>query len=259
MKKVFYFLMVNAVIVSSAFQNLSAQEITNQETAKNSTLPSFQLLLSGNLGYVPNSSMDKAVKSYGDFTAIELNAVNIGDPFKGEDKKSVLGAGADLEGRFFLGSIGFGLSAGYQYGGESKSTAKASGYASEKYLSLTLTAISYLGTAYYRHVINETSFLLLGVGGGYYQGTMKLTEEAKKFLNNNFKNKIDFKGNALGGHIKLEYNRMLGSAALFGGVMGRYVNIDKFKKNGIALTSNGSNIEGGFSGLLLYCGAGMNF
>ena len=220
---------------------------------------SFSINLIGNMGYVPNSSMDDAVKGYGDATAIALNAVNPGDPFKGKDEKSVLGAGIDLEGRLFLGSIGFGLSAGYQYGGESRSVAKASGYASEQYLSLTLTAITYLGTVYYKHSIDETSYVLLGVGGGYYQGTMTLTEEAKKFMSGNFKDEYDFEGNTLGGHIKVEYNRMMGSISLFGGVMGRYANIDEFKKSGFALTSGGDTIEGSFSGLLLYFGAGLNF
>ena len=219
----------------------------------------FSINLIGNIGYVPNSSMDDAVKGYGDFIAADLNLVNPGDPFKGKDEKSVLGAGIDLEGRLFLGSIGFGLSAGYQYGGESRSVAKASGYASEQYLSLTLTAITYLGTVYYKYSMDENSFVLLGVGGGYYQGTMTLTEEAKKFMNGNFKDEIDFKGNTLGGHIKIEYNKMIGSIALFGGVMGRYANIDEFKKSGFILTSGDDNIEGSFTGLLLYCGAGVNF
>jgi hypothetical protein len=216
---------------------------------------SFSINLIGNMGYVPNSSMDDAVKGYGDFIANSIDP----DVFKGKDEKSVLGAGIDLEGRFFLGSIGFGLSAGYQYGGESKSVAKASGYASEQYLSLTLTAITYLGTVYYKHSIDETSFVLLGVGGGYYQGTMTLTEEAKKFMSGNFKDEYDFEGNTLGGHIKVEYNRMMGSAALFGGVMGRYASIDEFKRGGIALNFGDGNIEGSFSGLLLYFGAGLAF
>ena len=219
----------------------------------------FSINLSGNLGYVPNSSMDDAVSWYGDDTAEELNTLNSTDVFKGKNEKAGLGAGIDLEGRLFLNNLGLGLSLGYQYGGESRSVAKAGGYDTEQSLSLTATALSYLGTVYYKYTLAETSYVLLGAGGGYYQGKMQIKEEAKGFASGNGSDEIDFDGSTWGAHLKAEYNYAMDSIGFFGGVMARYASIDEFKKDGAVLTSDGDNIEGNFSGVLLYFGAGLNF
>lgn len=220
----------------------------------------FSVNLSGNLGYVPNSSMDDSIDIYGDAVAEQLNALNNTSLFEGKNDKAGFGYGADIEARMLMDSIGFGLSLGYQVGGESVSKAEADGYKSEQSLSLELTAVSYLATVYYKHAITESGYLLLGAGGGYYDGTMTLTEEAKGFASNNFKNDYEFAGSTWGGHLKMEYNYLIGSVDLFGGVMARYAKIDEFKKSGHPLTSDGDdNIEGSFSGVLFYLGAGYQF
>jgi len=211
------------------------------------------------LGYAPNSQMNDAVAGYGDAAAAALNAVNSTTVFKGTKENAGFAYGFDLDTRLLVDSFGFGCTIGYQGGGTSSSTAEASGYQSKQSLTFYLSSVSYLATLYYRHIIDETSFLLIGAGPGYYKGTMKLTEEAKGFISGNFKDEYSYGGSTWGGHVKAEYNVLLGSIDLFGGVMGRYAKISEFKKGGIALTSSGKKLEGNFTGALVYFGAGLMF
>lgn len=211
------------------------------------------------MGYTPNSSMDDAVAFYGDTASTTLNKLNKTTLFKGSKDKAGLAIGADLEARLFVDEFGIGVSWGYLYGGKSKSSAEAEGYKYKQTLSLKLDSYAYMATFYYRYVIDTNGFLLIGGGPGFYKGTMEYKEEASGFTTGNFNYTYEYTGNAWGGHLKLEYNLLVGPLDMFAGVMGRYAKIEKFERNGDVLTSSGENVEGNFSGFLVYIGAGLLF
>lgn len=217
----------------------------------------FILGISGDLGYAPNSQMNDAVSGYGDAAADSLNTLNSTSAFSGKEEKAGFAIGVDLDAKLLVDSFGIGFSTGYQLGSQSSSVAEASGYSSEQSLTINLSAIAYLATLYYRYVLDEKSFLLIGAGPGYYKSTMTLTEEASGFSSGNFKNEYKYSGSTWGGHFKLEYNAVAGSVDFFAGVTGRYAKVDEFKKDGVTLTSSGKKMEGNFTGVVIYCGAGF--
>jgi hypothetical protein len=236
---------------------ISMFSIANAQIQMGEGTTNFALVVSGGLGYAKNSSMDDAVSWYGNDAATALNILNGTTVFYGDNDKAGFAAMADLEGRLFLGNIGFGLGIGYQSGGKSKSAAKADGYQSEQSLTLKLEAISYLGTMYYRSILSENSFLTFGAGIGYYNATMTVIEEASGFMSGNFKYEYEFTGSAWGGHASIEYNYLYGNIDIFGGALIRYANVKEFKRNGNALTYNNYKVEGNFTGIVFYIGAGF--
>ncbi len=209
------------------------------------------------LGYASNSKMNDVVAGYGDEVADDLNDVNSTSVFKGKADNAGFAYGFDLDARVIGDSFGVGCSLGYQVGGESSSSAEASGYESKQSLSLELSSTVYLLTLYYKHVIDESSFILFGAGPGFYNSKMKLAEEASGFVSGNFKDEYEYTGSTWGGHFKVEYNYLIGSVDIFAGLLGRYAKVSEFEKDGVALTVSGEKLEGNFTGALIYFGVGF--
>jgi len=216
---------------------------------------SFNVL--GGLGWAPNGNMDDSVSWYGNDRATYYNTTYSTSVFKEENDGAGVAYGIDFEPRILFENFAIGVSIGYHVGGESTSTAKASGYTNEQSLSLKLKSTPYLGTLYYKRNLSGDSFLLIGGGIGYYKSTMVVTEEASGFASGNFENEYEFTGSTIGYHARVEANIQVGMVDIIGGLMVRYAKIDTFSNNGNTLTYNGDNVEGNFSGILCYLGAGL--
>jgi len=67
------------------------------------------------------------------------------------------------------------------------------------------------------------------------------------------------KTNTVGYHLKIEYNYVLDSGITFaGGILGRYVNYDKFKNDNVEILYKGKSLEAGLTGISIYLSAGIS-
>jgi len=256
MKKFFYFLVVNAVIISSGFQNLSAQE-----TTESPTIPSFQLLLSGGLGYANNKEMNDYSKALGDYIAnlwnlTEANPARHWSASKDQSGKFVYGA--DIEGRYYNGNLGFGAGFGI-HSASANTEVKSDYWADNANANLNLLVIPLTGTLFYRAIISEKSFFSFGAGLGYYLSVLEIEIKTETGSGKD-SDSTDFSSSTLGYHAKIDYNYLIDGICLTGGVMARYVEFDEFKKSGIVLlNTEGKNFNAGLTGVTLYIAAGLAF
>ncbi len=107
-----------SVVFVSLFSIGFAQGEKQGDEADN--MPSFQFLLTGDLGYAPNKEMDDFSKAMAESVAEQYNylaaAISVPGGFSVTDSsKADVNYGADLEIRFWGDRIGFGLGSGFHY------------------------------------------------------------------------------------------------------------------------------------------------
>lgn len=253
MKRFIYFLMVNAVIISSAFLNLSAQE-----TTENIAYPSFQLLLSGGMGYAGNKDMNDTAESLAQDQANQYNAYAASIPVPGDfSAKKTSDAntnfGLDLEFRFFSSANwGLGLGTGFDVA-EGNYEVTSPHYSDKIECAAFMLTVPLAATLYYIAPLSENSFFVIGGGVAYYFAFMDI-----EATNNNIPpsaiNEPLFLGDTtgLGYHIRADYNYLIGALTLTGGVRARYVKFKEFDDTGDKL-----KIDAGLTGIDVYLGVGF--
>ena len=239
-------------IMGFPVMNLNAQD-----SGSNLAYPSFQALLSLNMGYAHNADMDDWAEARGDALADYYNSVTGTSDFDSENSTGKFTYGIDAELRFFSDALGFGAGSGYNM---CKSEAKVtgSGWVDEGTYTLTLGVVPVIGTVYYRSAIDNNSFLLFGAGIGYYMASMNAKYDDKDTINTTTGYDYDFDTSTIGYHLKCEYDLILGNFFLSAGVLARYVEFDKFKDNGVTIImNNGDNLGAGLTGATVYLAAGI--
>lgn len=254
MKKFFYFMLVNVFLITTAFTSLSAQE-----TTENLAHPSFQLLLSGGMGYAGNKDMNDRAKSVANDQVSQYNnysMVNHGVDGEFSAKKSSdanINYNLDLEFRFFSsGNLGFGLGTGFGVA-EGSYEVTSTRWGDKIDCSAFLMTIPLAGTLYYIAPLSEQSFFVIGGGIGYYFAFMDI--DATNSLDAPYEiNEPMFIGDTtgIGYHIKADYNYLIGALTLTGGIRARYVNFNEFDDAGDKL-----KIDAGLTGIDVYIGAGF--
>jgi opacity protein-like surface antigen len=219
---------------------------------------SFQILGQFGIGYAHNPDMSDWTKWLGGELADDLNAVVGSNSFKSDDSSANVVLGAEFEPRLFLGAVGLGASGGF-YTTRAESKVESKSWADSATYTLTLNVIPVTGTLYYRKAVSDSGYLVFGAGAGYYMATLEVEIEDKVSIPPDFGDSRTFKNTAIGYHAKIEYNHVLsGSAIIYGGLMGRYVEFDKFEKNGVwPVNEDGSALTAGLSGVSLYVGLGL--
>lgn len=241
-------LLLSAAVSSTAFADY------------NST---FHLAAQFGVGYAQNDDMNNYVSGFGDSVADQVNAIasanGLVGGFEGNDKKANVNYGFDIEPRFFFGDFGFSLSIGYCTT-ESESTVESSRWSDTASRKMELNVIPMLATLYYRTRLNDDMFFLFGAGAGYYKATLEYSWEDNISISSTYGQSAtqEASGSAIGYHAKIELDYMFSSVAIYGGIAGRYVNIDNFEYQGTTVkNSDGSNFEAGLSGVLMYFGASL--
>ena len=256
MKMFFYYLLANLLLITSAFTSLSAQE-----EADDSPMPSFQLMLSGEMGYAGNKDMNDYSKAWADYVADQWNLTEA-NPARhwsaSKDLSANLTYGADIEGRYYNGNIGFGAGFGI-HGAFASTEVKSSYWADNATTSLSMVVLPLTGTLFYRTQVSESSFLSFGAGAGYYFSTLELEVETETGSGKDSES-LKYSSSAPGYHAKIDYNIIISNICLTGGVLARYVEFDEFKKGGdILLNTDGENLNAGLTGVTLYVAAGLAF
>lgn len=221
---------------------------------------SFQILGQIGIGYAHNPDMSDWTKWLGGELADDLNTIVGSNSFKSDDTSANVAFGGELEPRLFIGSMGFGAAGGV-YTTKAESKVESNTWSDSATYSLRLNVIPVTGTLYYRKAMSDSGYLVFGAGAGYYMATLKMEIEDKVSIGPDFGDSMTLKNTAIGYHAKIEYNHVLpGSAIIYGGLLGRYVEFDKFEKNGVWLVNeDGSELTAGLSGVSLYFGLGLAF
>lgn len=250
MKKVLHLFALAAVLAGSGVA-ARAQEVK--------PLPNFQLLLDVGGGYAHNREMDDMTKWLGKNLADNLNTVIGSSDFETENKSGSINYGVSVEPRMFFGNLGVGVAVGY-YNLKSESKVSSDVWSDEATYSLELSVVPIIASVYYRFQASRSGFILLGAGAGYYLSTLKAKQEDKVSIGSDFNYDEKFTKNAIGYHVKLEYDYLIGSYfTLFAGVLGRYVSFDEYEKDGDYIRNkDGDKLKAGLSGVNLYLGAGFN-
>lgn len=229
----------------------------NKTDIDNDSLPGFQLLLSGEIGYAKNSDVKKFAESHGQYTADEYNAYAASIPVVGGfkvDKTTNPNPyyGVDIELRFSSGNFGFGLGAGL-HSAQSVSKVSSPNWADKIEYTTSLNVIPLVATLYYREVINEYSFLSFGAGAGYYIGQLdgELSSNATIPMDVEVDEPL-YDSSAIGYHIKAEYTLYYKPFCLTAGIIGRYVQFDKFEEDDIKI-----KMDAGLTGVSIYLAAGL--
>ncbi|HNU93137.1 MAG TPA: hypothetical protein PKO25_14790, partial [Spirochaetota bacterium] len=219
---------------------------------------SFQIFGQIGIGYSHNPDMSDWTKWLADDLADDLNNIVGSNSFKSDNTPANVAFGGELEPRLFIGSVGFGAAGGF-YTVKAESKVESKSWSDSATYSLRLNVIPIAGTLYYRKAMSDSGYLVFGAGAGYYMATMKAEIEDKVSIGPDFNNSMTLKNTAIGYHAKIEYNHLLsGSAIIYGGLLGRYVEFDKFEKNGVWLINkNGSDLTAGLTGLSVYLGLGL--
>ena len=223
----------------------------------------FHLAARFGVGYAQNDDMNNYVSGFGDSVADQVNAIasanGLVGGFEGNDKKANVNYGFDIEPRFFFGDFGFSFSIGY-HSTESESTVESSRWSDTASRKMELSVIPMLATLYYRSKINDDLFFLLGAGAGYYKAALEYSWEDNISISSTYgqSNSQEATGSTIGYHARIELDYMFSSVAIYGGIAGRYVNIDNFEYQGITVkNSDGSNLEAGLTGVFMYFGASL--
>lgn len=225
----------------------------------------IQLGIKFGFGYAPNSDMNDPVKDFGDALAAEMNAFTIAyyainPAFENNTSDANWNYGFDFEPRYFVSNMGIGLSVGYHSTSSAQANVESDKYTDTFKISLQLKCYPLLASLYYKGNISDSMFFLVGAGGGYYIGTMEYDFEDNFSLSATYgeSETIKYKGNAIGAHARFEVDYVYSMFAFYGGVEGRYVKFDEFKKSGETLkSSDGSAISAQLTGVYFYFGASV--
>lgn len=233
-------------------------------------------------GYTYNPQLDDVVEGAGDEAADLLNTEHGVTTFRGEDEKSGVAVGIDLEGRVYLDNLGIGLSIGFHQAGRAESTAKSDSHTAEYSFKAMIVGLPILLTGYYK-IGFENLYIVLGAGVGWYNSWAIADLEIKDSPNtslvhwlvlggtrssdgNEYERTWGAWGSTVGVHAKGEIHLALGFIDIFGGVMGRYAEVTEFKDDDgeiVKLKSQSSgeyeNLVGSFTGVFFYIGAGLAF
>ncbi len=169
--------------------------------------------------------------------------------------------GFDVEPRFFFSYFGVGISVGYHVTQHAESSIENTYFDDNVDYNMQLKCIPLLGTFYYRLDMSDSVIMLLGIGGGYYKGTMEFEWEDDFSLSSTYGEgeTIKFKGNAYGAHARLEWNYIFSDVfTLYGGIEGRYVKFSEFKDvNNTLKNIDGGNLSAQLTGVFFYFGASV--
>lgn len=223
----------------------------------------FNIIVDFGLGYAHNPGVSKFNYDYGNYVFDYVNRSLIASGNNGGFNGSNMDAGFtynyNAELRILFNSFGFSIGTGY-YWTNTQSEAESVYWSDKLRVRSDLTATPVLATIYYKLRLgdkntNNYSFLLIGGGAGYYFSKIKLHVD----LDSAGDDSETYKGNAIGCHLKVEYNWVLGAYFnIFAGMKGRYVEITKYKDHAFTLTQqDGSNVKAGFSGADVYFGIGL--
>ncbi len=257
MKKRFSF---NSIFLLTLFfySTSMAQDKIQEERPVLST-PSFQLLVTGNMGYLSgNSDMNNFTESCGDIIAEYYNdiAESQSEPRDwsiSDHTKANMNLGGELELRFFGKSFGFGAGAGIHYA-ESKAGVTSPSWGNKPEYTLSLLVIPLTGTVYYIQSLSENCFFTMGAGAGYYFSFLDGVIDSNDTVAYDAgvpEPTADTGG--IGYHIKADLNYNMGGLTITAGIMGRYASFDSFEEDGYEY-----DIEAGLSGLSIYMGAGFS-
>lgn len=221
-------------------------------------MPSFQFLLTGDLGYAPNKKMNDLSKAMAESVAEQYNylAAAISEPggFSVTDSsKADVNYGADLEIRFWGDRIGFGFGSGFHYT-ESSASVTSPHWPDNPEYTLSLLVIPVAGTLYFRQPVSQKSFLAIGVGAGYYFGFLDGELESDYTIPHQVEVPEPISdGTCIGYHAKIEYNYIIGNLSIGGGIAGRYVQFSEFEDSGATI-----KVDAGLTGVSVYAGAGIS-
>lgn len=221
----------------------------------------FQILGQGALGYAYNKDMADLAKAIGDYDAAAANtyAAGLGEigGWGAKDKSIPAAFGADIEPRLFFGNFGLGVSIGYHFA-EAKTEVVSSRWTDEATVKMQLFVLPIAGTFYYKTTLSDTSSLVFGAGVGYYTAKLKHKTDGKGVFGNISET---FKADGIGYHAKIEYDYIMdGNIVLFGGILGRYAEIDEYEASDGTIVKNtdSSNLSAGLTGVSFYIGAGLS-
>jgi len=254
MKKNFY---VSAVLLTVFFMSGSMLFAQDESKASEDSLPGFQLLLSGDLGYAGNSDVKNFTSDQGRNTADQYNAFAAANSAAGgfkvdETTSPNMIYGGDIEMRFFPGSFGFGIGTGVHCA-DSTSKISSPNWSDKVEYKTSFTVVPVVATLYYVQPINENSFAAFGAGAGYYFGML----DGELSSSDTIPDDIDVyeplsDSSTIGYHIKAEYNLFFKPFCLTAGVMGRYVQFSEFEDDNITL-----KLDAGLTGVSVYLAAGI--
>ncbi len=224
----------------------------------------FHIAAQLGFGYASNPDMNDSVSVPGNYIANSVNAFAASHSaqggFQSHNEKADWNFGFDIEPRFFLSeSFGFSLSAGY-HAAEASSEITSEHWRDNAKFRTKLSVIPILGTLYYRSILSDSSFFLLGAGIGYYRATLERQYVDNITISSLYGEDVSFEyeSSAIGYHARLEFDYTFTMVALYAGVMGRYVHFDKFELEGIALqNAEDSNFTANLTGAFMYFGAAL--
>ncbi len=222
----------------------------------------FHLAVQAGLGYAQNRDMNHLVAGFGDETAADVNAWcashSKAGGFEGSETRANWNYGIDLEPRLFFGSFGVSMSVGYHATSRAESSVESPNWRDSASISMQMKVVPVCATVYYRADLGDSAFMLLGAGAGYYRATLKYhdVDNISVSYYYGYDETFTFKGDTVGYHARVEFDYLYGPIAFYAGVMGRYVNIDNFERNGAPLkNSDGTRFEAGLTGIYSYFGA----
>lgn len=224
----------------------------------------FHIAAQLGFGYASNPDMNDSVSVPGNYIANSVNAFAASHStqggFQSHNEKADWNFGFDIEPRFFLSeSFGFSLSAGY-HAAEASSEITSEHWRDNAKFRTKLSVIPILGTLYYRSILSDSSFFLLGAGIGYYRATLERQYVDNITISSLYGEDVSFEyeSSAIGYHARLEFDYTFTMVALYAGVMGRYVHFDKFELEGITLqNAEDSNFTANLTGAFMYFGAAL--
>ncbi len=165
------------------------------------------------------------------------------------DTTNMFYGGLELEPRYFSGNLVYGLSIGFQ--NTNKGERKVTGNNGTFQATADLNFFLMKASMYYRVVVSDTSFVLLGGGLGYYRANLEL--ETK--FNNTIVNEGSGSAWTIGWHMGIEYNKRLGPVYLSLGLLSRFAevwNMEFDNQNGNEMIDSSVNL----TGFYLYAGVG---
>ncbi len=165
---------------------------------------------------------------------------------KDDSKGSWLYGSFGLEPRYSTGNIVFGLPVSYYGIMESKRVLVNGGSTVETVMELKMWSASF--AANYKISMDNSNYLLLGGGAGFYSGTIKWDDT---LLGSDSDTKW-----TIGWHTGIEYHWVFGDVDLYIGATSRFAEILMFK---VHSDDGKNNMIAGVTGLYFPVGAGYRF
>jgi hypothetical protein len=223
------------------------------------SLPDFQFMIGGNVGYVTgNSEIKNAAKDNAEWIADNYNTdpgYVLGGFMVDKTTKRPVAYGFELGMRKYFGKWGFGIDGGMN-GLTYESEISSPNYPDKPTYSLTVISLQGLVTVYYRIIATERSFFALGAGAGFYYSQLSETFESNMAIPDSAAfEEGTYEDHAIGYHVKADYTYVLGPVGLTAGVMGRYVVFGEY--NDFDYDSIKAGVDASFTGVFLYLAAGL--